>query len=83
MVHLEKFYKKPHFVVWDECTMSHKAHVEAIDRTLKDIRCTNKIMGGITFVFAVDFRQTLPVIPKGTNHPLYGAVLINFICEQT
>jgi hypothetical protein len=28
-------------------------------------------MGGITFVFAGDFRQTLPVIPKGTRVNAY------------
>jgi hypothetical protein len=46
--------------------MSHRSHIEAVDRTLKDLRCNNKFMGGIIFVFTGDFRQTLPVIPKGT-----------------
>lgn len=41
--------------------MIHKAHVMALDRTLRDIRMCNKIMGGITGItvmFAGDFRQT-------------------------
>jgi hypothetical protein len=72
--------------------MSHRSHIEEIDRTLKDLRCNNKFMGDITFVFAGDFRQTLPVIPKGTRadvvnaclkSSLYGTMLKNFICEQT
>jgi len=54
-------------IVWDECTMSHKAAFEAVDRSLRDIRRSHSIMGGITLVMAGDFRQTLPVIPRGTK----------------
>jgi hypothetical protein len=49
---LGKILRETSFVVWDECTMSHRSHIEAIDRTLKDLRCNNKFMGGITFGFA-------------------------------
>ena len=54
-------------IVWDECTMLHKAAFEALDITLKDIREKSSIMGGVTFVMAGDFRQTLPVISYGTH----------------
>ena len=54
-------------IIWDECTMSHKAAFEAVDRTLQDIRGNNRLMGGVTFVMAGDFRQTLPVITRGTR----------------
>ncbi|XP_029054764.2 uncharacterized protein LOC114882051 [Osmia bicornis bicornis] len=47
--------------------MCHRAHIEAIDRTLRDIKNCDKLMGGTTFVFAGDFRQTLPVIARGTR----------------
>lgn len=30
---LGKLLQEVCFVVWDECTMSHRAHIEAIDRT--------------------------------------------------
>lgn len=46
--------------------MIHKNGLEALDRTLKDIRNNKKLMGGIVVVLAGDFRQTLPVIPRGT-----------------
>ncbi|XP_060868624.1 uncharacterized protein LOC132943611 [Metopolophium dirhodum] len=72
---LGKILQETSFVEWDECTMSHRSHIEAIDRTLKDLRCNNKFMGGITFVFAGDFRQTLPVIPKGTRADVINACL--------
>ncbi|GBN97891.1 hypothetical protein AVEN_19208-1 [Araneus ventricosus] len=47
--------------------MSHKAAFEALYVTLKDIRHKNNTMGGMTMVLAGDFRQTLPVIPRGTR----------------
>lgn len=55
--------------------MNHKAHIEAINRTLKDLRYNNKLMGGITFVFVGDYRQTLPVTPKGTRTDVIYACL--------
>jgi len=58
-----------------ECTMSHRSHIEAIDRTVKDLKCNNKFMGSITFVFAGDFRQTLPLILKGTRADVVNASL--------
>lgn len=53
-------------VIWDECTMSHKKSLEAIDRTLRDIRGNDCIFGGITIILSGDFRQTLPVVARGT-----------------
>ncbi|CAH1113289.1 unnamed protein product [Psylliodes chrysocephalus] len=55
--------KKAKLIIWDECTMAHKNAIEALNRTLKDIRSCNQIMGGITVLLAGDFRQTLPVVP--------------------
>ncbi|KAL4108018.1 hypothetical protein QTP88_018280 [Uroleucon formosanum] len=72
---LDKILQETSFVVWDECTMSPRSHIKVIDRTLKDLRCNNKFMGGITFVFACDFCQTLPVIPKGTRADVVNACL--------
>ena len=54
-------------IVWDESTMAHKGGFEALNRTLKDIRGTNEVMGGVTVLLAGDFRQTLPVVPRGTR----------------
>jgi Zn-finger protein len=47
---LGKIFQETSFVVWDECTVSHRSHIEAIDQTLKDLKCNYKFMGGITFV---------------------------------
>lgn len=54
-------------IVWDECTMTHKRALEALDRTLQDLRGDTRPMGGMTVLLAGDFRQTLPVVPRGTR----------------
>jgi hypothetical protein len=47
--------------------MSHKNTLNAINNTLKDIRNNNQLMGGVVPVlFGGDFRQTLPVVKRGT-----------------
>ena len=35
---LGKLLQEPSLIIWDECTMSHRAYVEAVHHTLKDIR---------------------------------------------
>ena len=62
-----KVLKECKLIVWDECTMAHKRGIEALDRTLQDIRSSKNLMGGITVLLAGDFRQTLPVVPRGTR----------------
>lgn len=46
--------------------MMNKIGVEAVNRTLKDIRENDSLMGGMFLILAGDFRQTLPVVKKGT-----------------
>ena len=56
-----------HAMVVDKATMLNKAVFEALNRTSKDIRSTNKIMGRIPVMLCGDFRQILPVIRSGTR----------------
>ncbi|GBM54898.1 hypothetical protein AVEN_77809-1 [Araneus ventricosus] len=53
-------------VVWDECTMAHKKSLEALDRTLWDLRKNYQLLGGSLLLLAGDSSQTLPVIPNST-----------------
>ena len=64
---LAEVLRQCRLIVWDECTMSHKAAFEALDKTLQDIRRNKSLMAGVTFVMAGDFRQTLSVVPRGTR----------------
>ncbi|XP_029643502.1 uncharacterized protein LOC115217923 [Octopus sinensis] len=63
------------FIIWDECTMTSKGALEALDRSLNGIRYSTACMGGVTLLFSGDFRQTLPVIPKGNRTDEVGACL--------
>ncbi|KAL8616750.1 hypothetical protein ACOMHN_017787 [Nucella lapillus] len=58
--------KECQLIVWDQCTMANSKMLEALDRLLRDIRDDNRLMGGLTVLLSGDFRQTLPVVPKGT-----------------
>ncbi|XP_003740209.1 ATP-dependent DNA helicase RRM3-like [Galendromus occidentalis] len=46
--------------------MAHKKALEALDRSLKDLRDSLDIFGGCVVLLSGDFRQTLPVIPRST-----------------
>ena len=46
--------------------MIHKNALYAIDKTLQDLRRNHRLMGGVPVLLAGDFRQTLPIISKGT-----------------
>ena len=61
-----KVLQECEIIVWDECTMSHKHALEALDRTLQNLRGNKTLMGGVVVLLAGDFRQTLPIIPRGT-----------------
>ncbi|UYV78242.1 hypothetical protein LAZ67_16000650 [Cordylochernes scorpioides] len=64
-------------IIWDECTMAHKKGLEALDRTLKDLRANGNSFGGALILLSGDFRQTLPVIPRSTPADELNACLNN------
>lgn len=68
-------------IIWDEAPMQYRHAFEAVDRSLRDIMAAvdldkaRKPFGGITVVFGGDFRQILPVLPKGTRSETVNAAL--------
>ncbi|GBP88959.1 hypothetical protein EVAR_87731_1 [Eumeta japonica] len=64
-------------IVWDECTMSHKRAIEALDR-LQDIQSNRKLMGGVVVLLG-DFRQTLPVIERGTADEISACLKTSYL----
>ncbi|XP_042055739.1 uncharacterized protein LOC121800221 [Salvia splendens] len=68
-------------IIWDEAPMVHKHCVEAVDRSLRDIMsaCNELSMempfGGKTVVLGGDFRQILPVVPKGSRQDIVNATI--------
>ncbi|XP_019180459.1 PREDICTED: uncharacterized protein LOC109175614 [Ipomoea nil] len=66
-------------IIWDETPMMHKFCFEALDRTMRDLMrfinpmSSDMTFGGKTVVLGGDFRQILPVIPKGTRPDIVRA----------
>jgi ATP-dependent DNA helicase PIF1 len=46
--------------------MTHKKSIEALDRSLQDLRGDRRPFGNALLLLAGDFRQTLPVLPRST-----------------
>nr|GEU99794.1 ATP-dependent DNA helicase PIF1-like [Tanacetum cinerariifolium] len=73
--------KKCKLFIWDEVPMTNKLCFEALDRTLRDVLRKIKYdtcetpFGNMTMVFVGDFRQVLPVIPKGSRQDIVNASL--------
>jgi hypothetical protein len=62
-------------IIWDEVGAQHRYAVEAVDKTLRDIRGDDQPFGGITTILGGDFLQTLPVIPKGSREDVLDATI--------
>ena len=78
-----KVLQECELIVWEECTMSHRQALEALDRTLQDLRGNGKRMVGVLVLLAGDFRQTLPVIPRGTMADKIKACLkSSYLCRH-
>ncbi|XP_055927590.1 uncharacterized protein LOC129958889 [Argiope bruennichi] len=65
---LMKQYK---LIVMDECTMSHKHALEALNRSLVDIRGNQVVMGGFAILLAGDFKQALPSVDQTVSSHTY------------
>lgn len=55
--------KSCELIVSDECTMAYNG---ALDRTFRDIRDFQHLIGGV-LVLSVDFKQTIPVVSNGSR----------------
>lgn len=62
-------------IIWDEISAQHRFAVEAVDRTLRDIRSDPRPFGGLTVVLGGDFLQTLPVVLHGSKEDILNATL--------
>ncbi|KAF1872414.1 hypothetical protein Lal_00016712, partial [Lupinus albus] len=76
---LARLLKQTKLIIWDEAPMSHKFCFEALDKSLGDIMGTisndSIIFGGKFVVFCGDFRQILPVIPRGCRSDIVHATI--------
>ncbi|XP_052901350.1 uncharacterized protein LOC128307508 [Anopheles moucheti] len=64
---LANLMRQASLIVWDEASMSSRYALEAVDRTLQDIVGVRRSFGGKVVLLCGDFRQILPIVPKGTH----------------
>jgi ATP-dependent DNA helicase PIF1 len=54
-------------IIWDKVAMTKRLAVECLDRSLQNVMNSYLPFGGKVMVFGGDFRQMLPVVPRGTK----------------
>jgi hypothetical protein len=64
-------------ILWDEAPMTSKLAFEVMNQTLRDLTDKNEPFGGIVFVMLRDFRQVLPIIPRGSHADIVSASIKN------
>jgi hypothetical protein len=65
-------------IFWDEAPMLHRHVFEAVNRTVCDVMgVVDRPFGGKTVVFGGDFRQTLPVVPRGSQTQIEDSCIKN------
>ncbi|XP_072081069.1 uncharacterized protein [Arachis hypogaea] len=73
---LARLISKAKLIIWDKTPMISKYCYEALDKCLRDIlRCSDSYnthlpFGGKVVVLGGDFRQILPVIPRGSRQDI-------------
>ena len=77
---------KAKLIIWDEAPKINKYAFEALDRSLRDVmRSSNpnsyeQPFGGKVVVFGEDFRQILPVVPRGNRQDIvYAAINSSYL----
>ncbi|XP_071726987.1 uncharacterized protein [Rutidosis leptorrhynchoides] len=79
--HLAALMQEARLIIWDEAPMTKQFAFEALDKTLRDIlgtkdnRNRGKLFGGMPILLGGDFRQILPVIPKGKRQEVVQACI--------
>ncbi|XP_072066879.1 uncharacterized protein [Arachis hypogaea] len=73
---LAKLIRQTTAIIWDEAPMANKELVQSLDRTLRDILANDMPFGGKVMVMGGDFRQVLPVVPKGSKSQMISASIV-------
>ncbi|XP_022854161.1 ATP-dependent DNA helicase PIF1-like [Olea europaea var. sylvestris] len=73
---LATLFKMCRLIIWDEAPKVNRCAVEVVDKMLRDITNCNFPFGGKVIVLKGDFRQILPVVPKGKEEDIIKASLV-------
>lgn len=72
---LAELLRKTVLIICDEAPMLHFHFADALNRCLQDVRSDTRSFGGATVVFAGDWMQTLPVVPRASPEQVVGTTL--------
>ncbi|XP_071713014.1 uncharacterized protein [Rutidosis leptorrhynchoides] len=72
---LANLVKECKLIIWDEAPMVKRFAIEALNDLLQDLMDNQALFGGKVVVLGGDFRQTLPVVAKGTKIETLAACL--------
>ncbi|XP_071718552.1 ATP-dependent DNA helicase RRM3-like [Rutidosis leptorrhynchoides] len=79
--HLAALMHEARLIIWDEAPMTQRYAFEVLNKTLRDILGSkneanrDKLFGGMPILLGGDFRQILPVIPKGKRQEVVHACI--------
>ncbi|KAL3813051.1 hypothetical protein ACJIZ3_014319 [Penstemon smallii] len=74
---LAKMIYEAKLIIWDEASMANRYSIESLDMTLRDICSEPKPFGGKIVLFGGDFRQTLPIVVRGSREALINASFVS------
>ncbi len=70
-----KLFQDTNLLIIDEISMGHRYIYEATNRSLQDVRGKEGPFAGLSVVFFGDWKQILPVIPRGARTQIVQACL--------
>ncbi|XP_050277829.1 uncharacterized protein LOC126719302 [Quercus robur] len=73
---LAELIRRATIIIWDEAPMVNRRALESLDRTFRDIMEVNLPFGGKVLILGGDFRQVLPIVPKGTKAEMIDACIV-------
>ncbi|KAH9605570.1 hypothetical protein KSS87_016782 [Heliosperma pusillum] len=86
---LTELLRMAKLIIWEEAPMTHKHSFEALNRSPKyvmrvvDERNEDEPFGGKVVVFGGDFRQILPVVPKGSRaYIVHASLCSSYLCSS-
>ncbi|KAL3846228.1 hypothetical protein ACJIZ3_003631 [Penstemon smallii] len=75
---LAKMIVESRLIIWDEASMASRHSIEALDGLLRDL-CDKRDVpfGGKIVLFGGDFRQTLPIVVRGSRTAMIEASFVS------
>lgn len=74
---LASLLRRAKVILWDEAAMANRYHLEALDLALQDFMGNKLPFGGKVIVLGGDFRQTLPIVKRGSRAQTLEVALTN------